>query len=214
MHPKKRSKLDKIDKIQLTISIILKVILFLLVILSIIKMDLFLIFTSIIALLFTFLPSLIERSYKIYLPNEFETFVTFFLFLHFALGEMQGFYHKVVWWDLMLHSSSAIMLGILGFMIVYVIFYTHEVKCSALFAAVFTFSFAIALGAIWEVFEFGADTLFGFTMQGSGLVDTMVDLILDMMGAFIAATLGYLYLAKKKKGIVHRMISRYQAFNK
>ena len=214
MHPHKRSKLDRIDKIQLKISIILKIALFALVILSIVRKDLFLIFSSVIALFFTFFPSIIERNYKINLPIEFETFVTLFLFLHFALGEMQGFYHKVVWWDLMLHSSSAVMLGILGFMIIYVLFYTKEVKGNAFFAALFTFFFALSLGVIWEIFEFTADMLFGFHMQGSGLVDTMVDLILDMIGALIAATLGYMYITKKKKGIIHRMISRYYAFNK
>ncbi|MEA3514255.1 MAG: hypothetical protein U9R34_02175 [Nanoarchaeota archaeon] len=213
MHPHKRTKLDRIDKIQLKISFILKSALFVLMVVSIVRKDLFLIFSSVIALFFTFLPSIIERNYKINIPLEFETFVTLFLFLHFALGEMQGFYHKVAWWDLMLHSSSAVMLGILGFMIIYVLFYTKEVKGNAFFIAVFSLFFALSLGAIWEIFEFTADMLFGFRMQGSGLVDTMVDLILDLIGALIAATLGYMYIIKKKKGLVHRMISRYYAFN-
>jgi len=214
MDPHKRSKLDKIDKIQLKISLLLKSALFVLMIISIARNDTFLIISSIVALFFSFLPSIIEKNYKINLPIEFETFVTLFLFLHFAFGEMQGFYDKLIWWDLMLHSSSAVMLGILGFMIVYVLFYTKEIKGSALFVALFTFSFALCLGAMWEIYEFFADMILGFNMQGSGLVDTMVDLILDLIGAFIAATLGYLYLTKKKKkGIIHRMISRYYAFN-
>ena len=37
--------------------------------------------------------------------------------------------------------------------------------------------FAITIGALWEVFEFGMDQLFGLNMQKSGLLDTMGDLI-------------------------------------
>jgi len=214
MDPFKRKMLDRIDKIQIRISLLLKVALLVMLILSLVRMDFFLIFSSVIALFFAFLPSIIERNYKINLPNEFETFVILFLFLHFALGEMRGFYEKIAWWDLMMHSSSAIMLGMLGFMIVYTLFYTREVRCSPLFAAIFTFSFVLALGAVWELFEFSMDVLLNFNMQKSGLIDTMTDLLLDTIGALFSSVFGYLYITKKRKGFIHRLISRFYAFNK
>lgn len=62
------------------------------------------------------------------------------------------------------------------------------------FVALFTFMFAVGLGAIWEIFEFAMDSFFGMNMQKSGLVDTMWDLIVDSVGALVISVLGYGYL--------------------
>jgi hypothetical protein len=47
---------------------------------------------------------------------------------------------------------------------------------------------------LWEIFEFAGDQLFGMNMQKEGLTDTMWDLIVDTLGAFVAAVFGYFYL--------------------
>ncbi len=60
------------------------------------------------------------------------------------------------------------------------------------------FCFAVASGAIWEIFEFLMDQFFGLNMQKSGLMDTMTDLIMDSLGAFLASAFGYIYLINKK----------------
>lgn len=68
------------------------------------------------------------------------------------------------------------------------------------FVALFAFVFAVALGALWEVFEFAMDSLFGMNMQKailgdpSGLTDTMWDLIVDAAGALVIAVLGRQWL--------------------
>ena len=60
---------------------------------------------------------------------------------------------------------------------------TGLVKLLAVALGAFAFTFALALGNVWEIFEFGMDRLFGLTMQKpmagdpSGLTDTMWDLI-------------------------------------
>ena len=50
--------------------------------------------------------------------------------------------------------------------------------------ALFSFCFAITMGTIWEIYEFGLDQVFGLYMQRSGIVDTMTDLMVDTVGAF------------------------------
>ena len=68
------------------------------------------------------------------------------------------------------------------------------------FVAFFAFLFAIGVGAIWEIFEFSMDQLFGLNMQKamlgdpSGLTDTMWDMIVVVFGALSIALLGYGYL--------------------
>ncbi|MBN1539799.1 MAG: hypothetical protein JW939_06615, partial [Candidatus Thermoplasmatota archaeon] len=54
--------------------------------------------------------------------------------------------------------------------------------------------FAVTLGVLWEIFEFGVDQLFGWNMQRSGLKDTMTDLIVDVLGALSVSIAGYLYM--------------------
>lgn len=60
--------------------------------------------------------------------------------------------------------------------------------------------FALGVGALWEIFEFTMDSLFGMNMQKpmlgdpSGLTDTMWDLIVDATGALVISVLGWRYL--------------------
>ena len=71
-------------------------------------------------------------------------------------------------------------------------------KASPILIVIFGFSFAVAIGSIWEIFEFTMDSILGFNMQKSGLIDTMSDLIVDAIGAAVAAFVGYFYLIRKK----------------
>ncbi len=62
--------------------------------------------------------------------------------------------------------------------------------------------FTVALGAIWEIWEFTIDTLFPAYLikpLQHGLADTMIDLIFNLAGGLLVAVLGTLYL--KRKGV-------------
>jgi len=69
------------------------------------------------------------------------------------------------------------------------------------FVALFSFSFALAMGAVWEIFEFSMDASIGFNMQrtDTGVFDTMSDLIVDTLGALFVCIAGYFYLKKDPK---------------
>ena len=54
---------------------------------------------------------------------------------------------------------------------------------------------------MWEIFEFGMDSLFGLNMQKSGMIDTMTDLIVDAVGAFVGAFSGFLWLKGQQGGL-------------
>lgn len=57
--------------------------------------------------------------------------------------------------------------------------------------------FSLAIGTLWEVFEFLTDSIFGLHMQsGPFITDTMVDLMLDASGGLIIACIGYFYVKK------------------
>jgi hypothetical protein len=63
--------------------------------------------------------------------------------------------------------------------------------------ALFGVTFAVTLGVAWEIFGFVVDLLWPhLDMQstGTGVRDTMVDLIVDTAGAAVVAMMGYAYL--------------------
>ena len=164
---------------------------------------------SFFTLALTFVPPLIEDRYDIHLPVEFEIAAVLFIFASLFLGEVQGYYTVYPWWDMVLHSGSALALGFVGFGILYILDQTSKIKAKPGVLALFAFAFAVAIGAVWEIFEFAMDQLFGLNMQKSGLVDTMWDLIVDSLGALIAAVAGYFYLKRGRTLVFSGMIERF-----
>ena len=150
----------------------------------------------------TYYPSILEKKFGVYLPNRLQIVITLFIFAAQVLGEMRGFYDKIPWWDTMLHTTSGVILGLVGFLFVYLLNEKGNinVNLSSAFVIVFAFCFAITMGVFWEFFEFGADRLLGFNMQKfrlpgqDGLVDTMEDLIVDAIGAIVACVVGWIYI--------------------
>jgi len=150
----------------------------------------------------TLAPLLLQRRFRVFIPPEFELLAIAFVFGTLFLGEVRGYYTRFWWWDLVLHTSSGFLLGIIGFLLVHVLNETEEVDVHMKpgFVALFAFLFAVAVGGLWEVFEFSMDQLFGLDMQKamlgdpSGLTDTMWDLIVDTLGAAVISVLGYGYL--------------------
>lgn len=165
-------------------------------------------FVSIAVLLLTFAALVIERRYRIKIPLEIEVFGTVFIYAALYLGEVAGFYDHFWWWDAVLHFSSALVFGLIGFSILYVLYYQGKLDTDPFVIAMFAFSFAISIGVLWEVFEFGMDQLFGLNMQPS-TTDTMGDLIMDSLGALITSAAGYAYIKKQETGILHRLIQRF-----
>jgi len=153
-------------------------------------------------LIITFLPLVLGRRFQVNIPHEFEVLAVVFIYASLFLGEVHGYYIRFWWWDIVLHTGSGFLLGVLGFLLVYVMNEKKEVELelNPSFIALFTFVFAMAFGAIWEIFEFSMDKLFGMDMQKamlgdpSGLTDTMWDLVVDGVGAFIVGVLCYGYL--------------------
>ena len=58
------------------------------------------------------------------------------------------------------------------------------------------------------------DKSFGLNMQKSGLDDTMLDLIVDAIGAFVGSTLGWLYLQQRSRGWASGLITEFIARNR
>jgi uncharacterized membrane protein YjdF len=158
----------------------------------------------------------IGKLARIEIPLPLEIFSVLFIYASLFLGELKNYYAAYWWWDVLLHMSSGLAFGIIGFIILYVIYKTEKIKASPKIIAMFSFAFALAIGALWEIVEFTIDSVFGPTsnhvfmqtvVNGCGLVDTMKDLIDDSIGALFSSIMGYLYL-KNESGIVVKPLTK------
>ncbi|MEX0722635.1 MAG: hypothetical protein WD357_00485 [Gracilimonas sp.] len=157
-----------------------------------------------------FSPILFRNKMQMEIPAEFHLTSVIFIFASFYLGEVQDFYHRLWWWDIALHTTAGLLMGILGFLLVYVLNESKRVELNMTpgFIAFFAFTFALAIGSVWEIFEFSMDQFFGMNMQKpmlgdpSGLTDTMWDIIVNAIGAFVMSFVGYGYLRSRKSFFV------------
>lgn len=157
------------------------------------------VFLTITVMLLTLAPALLSRRYRIFIPPEFQLISAAFVFLSLFLGSALDFYYKFWWWDLVLHTSSGFLLGIAGFVMLFLLNQTDRfpVGMKPSFLCIFGVTFAVTLGVLWEIFEFSVDSIWpAVNMQSreTGVFDTMKDLIVDTLGAVVVAITGYAYL--------------------
>ena len=143
----------------------------------------------------------------------FALVIIILMYAYLFLGEVKGYYTIFWWWDLILHAGSGIAFGFIGFLILYVLYKSGKIKANPSTIAMFSFSFGLAIGTMWEIFEFTLDNSLGINLQKSGLKDTMWDLIIDGAGALIASFTGYLYLKRERVGVFGKLVKDFKKEN-
>ena len=170
-------------------------------------------FVSLATLAVSLLPVVVARWADIHVPPSFIAAVVLFVGGTLFLGEVYDFYERVWWWDMGMHGSSAVAFGLIGFVLVFILFQGDRYAAPHLAMSALGFCFAVTIGTGWEIFEFAMDQLFGFNMQKSGLMDTMGDLIVNLIGAFVGSTVGYAYLRGQARGGVAAIIDEFVRSN-
>lgn len=152
-------------------------------------------------LLLMLAPPFLKQRYRFYLPFEIDFAIVMYVFLSLFLGSFHDFYEKFYWWDVMLHIKSGILLGVVGFMLVYILNArkSDKLTMSPGFVSFFAVCFSLTISVIWEIYEYTVDTLFGYNMQETGLPDTMWDFIFNGTGALVVATIGYFWMKRRQK---------------
>ena len=206
-------KAKRTQIINMCITNIVRLLLVLIIVRGILIKDYNQLFIAVVTIALTYYPSILSKRFGVYLPATMQIVITLFIFGAQYLGEIKDFYRIFPWWDTLLHTTSGVIIGVIGFMFVYLLNdrYGKKVKLSPFFVVMFAFCFAVTMGVFWEFFEFGMDRVFGTNMQkfrfpelgDDGLVDTMGDLLVDAIGAFITSVIGYLYI-KKKNDVLFR----------
>lgn len=170
----------------------------------------------------TLAPVALRSRLPVRVPAEFQILAILFVFASLFLGEVRNYYERIWWWDAGLHASSGLLFGIVGFLLVYVLNENERIAfhLRPRFLALFAFTFAMAVGALWEVFEFAMDRTFGLQMQKprlndpSGLTDTMWDLSFDAIGAVLISAFGWWYMIRDERSFIEKWIHKFNGYNR
>ena len=133
--------------------------------------------------LFT-LPSFLERTIRIEIPDTLEVIILLFIFAAEILGEIQAYYIQYPYWDTMLHTLNGFLCAAIGFSLVDLL-NRHErisLSMSPAFMAIVAFCFSMTVGVLWEFFECAMDQIFYGDMQKDTIVHAISSVMLDPTG--------------------------------
>lgn len=165
-------------------------------------------------------PSMLAKKFRFVVPPFLFTMYIIFLYCAIFLGEVQKFYYVIPHWDDILHCMSSMMTGFFGLMTITILNRDEHiiVRLSPFFMALFAFSFAVTVGALWEIYEFIFDGLFGLNMQKfitaagetlvghAALTDTMKDIVVDTIGALVSSIIGYFSIKFDKRWFMPELV--------
>ncbi len=132
-------------------------------------------FTGVLALILFLLPAFVEKSFRIELPTTLEIIVILFVFCAEILGEIGMYYTKYPFWDNMLHCTSGFIFAAFGFSLVDICNRDRRmgIRLSPFFLSLVACCFSLAVGVVWEFFEFGMDILVHTDMQKDFLLGSI-----------------------------------------
>ena len=171
-------------------------------------------FVAATTLVLTMLPDRFALLFGVELPQPVLSVIVIFIFATLFLGEVANFYERFWWWDVLLHFFSALAIAALAFLMIFMLFEGDRFAAPPTALAVLSGAVAMAIGALWEIFEYAMDQFFGMNMQKSGLNDTMTDLMIDLAGAALGALSGYLFLKGRKSGGIGALMAEFVALNR
>lgn len=157
---------------------------------------------------------IILRLIKIKLTNVIDVMIQSFIFLCLFLGKMYNIYAVFPWWDSFLHFISGIIVGFAGILTIKILL-SEQTYCdlTPLVKALSAFLFAVASSALWEIWEFAGDQLFGFDSQLNSLIDTMTDMYVCTLGGLIISLIIYRFYKKGKFKFIGKGVEDFSKIN-
>lgn len=193
---------NKISKLSSIVALLIEIILLISAI-FIIKskqwQDLTFLLLAIVLIIVPFTITHIANKKNIVLPSNFQLVCIVFILLTIYFGELKKFYIRFWWWDLFIHTIFGTYGVVIALSVAKGIFKKDETitkKKFVIFILIYAFSFSIALGTLWEVFEFLGDYFLKTHMIKGGLEDTLSDIIVKVISAYITCVIYYYKLIK------------------
>lgn len=182
------SKIKKLvietDRKKLTVFLVLRFFVILTMILQFINGNYANVVYCILTLVLFAIPTIVNNTLKIELPNLLESIIYIFIFAAEILGEIQNFYGIIPEWDTMLHTINGFLCGAIGFSLIDIL-NQHErfhITLTPIFVAMISFCFSMTVGVVWEFIEYGADNILMLDMQKDTIIQNVNSVALNEDG--------------------------------
>ena len=142
------------------------------------------VFLCVLTLILFTIPSFIERTIRIDIPDTLEIIILLFIFAAEILGEIQAYYVQFPYWDTMLHTLNGFLCAAIGFSLLDILNRDERLafKLSPVYLAVVAFCFSMTIGVLWEFFECAMDQFFLLDMQKDTVINSISSVLLDPTG--------------------------------
>ena len=172
---------DKYTKKDLAIYFTLRILVIIVMIRQIFTGDWNNVFLCILTLFLFTIPTIVQRSLNITLPNALENIILIFIFAAEILGEIHNFYGVFKNWDTILHVLNGFLCGAFGFALIDLLNRTERfhITLTPIFVALVAFCVSMTIGILWEFFEFGTDLFLKTDMQKDEIISSISTVTLD-----------------------------------
>lgn len=154
------------------------------------------IFVSSLSIAAVFIPFFIQKITGRKFTESTKLIYNVFIFFSALLGSTANFYHKIDFYDNVIHSLSGVLLIVASFLIL-----KNTENLSKWFRYLFAMSFSMAIASIWEMLEYIYSVLLGKDVQNSiptGVNDTMTDINFHFVASLLTLLI-YINYEKRKK---------------
>lgn len=149
----------------------------------------------IVTFIFTYFNNILAKWGPFHFSDFINSFISIFVFLSQILGRVYEFYIIFSFWDIFLHTLAGILFYYIGKEL---ILYFNRRSFKQGIVIFFCICFSLAIGVLWELFEFIFDQVFHMNMQEArgligvdAILDTMSDLVVLTLGAILSALFNY-----------------------
>lgn len=218
----KKDPVGTVPKAQLAFWITVRISMIICAAYSFVNGDLVMGFESVFCFIFTHLWDMFQvfgnGSFIEEVPPLSQTLLNLIIFIGIVFGSYLELFDKLPWFDNFMHILSGFVCASFGYDFACII--QRKIgRCAATLAAIFSLMFALSIAVGWEFYEFLMDTLHGTNLQLAkqgpetamfdlakyngeygyiGLVDTMVDLMMNAAGG-VAGMIFMIILRNRKK---------------
>ncbi len=142
------------------------------------------VFLCALTLVLFMMPAIVERRFRIDLPDTLEIIILLFIFATEILGEIRSYYTSFPGWDTVMHTLNGFLCAAVGFSLVDMLNRNERfsLSLSPVFQAIVAFCFSMTIGVLWEFFECAMDVFFLRDMQKDAILDVISTVALDPTG--------------------------------
>ena len=156
--------------------------------------------------LFLAVPWFLEKVFRLRLGQQLICIYTIFCFLLHMVGLVMRGYYVIPYFDKIAHTLSGPFCTLAGLALFYVLKPVKKIETSDCgLASVLSISVSIAIAGLWEISEYIISLLFGTDPQnvrGTGVGDSMMDMIVCTAGSLLFLISILLYYRKGKRSFL------------